>query len=348
MIRIREPARRIGILEEGKPPFHGWAIPALGRLLFDFSVFYLLRSRGLDRGVEACLQKARPASPGDLTPQSRHRLREYLLLGSALGDTFCVLRGGAMSREESAAFLHLSLLAPFYDDLFDAGEFSETRILEIMENPLDCQPADFFEALLIQALATVHTHAPDRKRFHEKFLDLFEAQKEDMAGASGAAAPTADPRASLKKGGVSAQLYRSLLRHPLRPGEDEAFFHLGSLIQFMDDLFDVQEDHRFGRSTFVTQSRDMGELAKWYARETGECLARFQALSYRPGDLRRFLFRVRFILARGSVCLDRFLELQRRGGGAFDPADFSGNQLLVDMEKPGNFFRNLEYCLRFK
>ena len=62
----------------------------------------------------------------------------------------------------------------------------------------------------------------------------------------------------------------------------------------------------------------------------------------------RFLFRVHFILSRGSVCLDRFLELQRNNGGFFHPGHYGPDQLLVDMEKPANFLRNLGHCLRFR
>ncbi len=321
----------------------------LGRLLLDFSLFFITQAKGGDKGVRQCIQKAKTNfGGGSIEPDLRHRLREYVLLGSALGQTFCLLRGQAISEHEKSSFLHLSLFAPFYDDLFDTGEFKESRILEMMANPKGCKPASFFEAILCEALAAVYEKCPNRILFDQRFRELFEAQKQNRHALLSPGLQSSWTESSLKKGGISAQLYRSLLTHPMRVGEEEAFFHLGSLIQFMDDLFDVHEDFVTGRKTLMTRSQDMETLAKWYQKETWECLERFRGLGYQPRDQKRFLFRVNFILSRGSVCLQRFSELQKSAQRKFDPRLFRPDQLLIDMEKPRNFLLNLDYCLRFK
>jgi len=321
----------------------------LGRLLFDFSLFLLSQAKSGDKGVKRCLQQAKNNfGEGSIDPVLWHRLREYVLLGSALGETFCLLRGQPISKQEKSSFLHSSMFAPFYDDLFDTGEFQELRILEMMASPEDCKPSSFFEAILCEALSIVYENCPNRILFDKLFRELFDAQKQIRNVPLNPGLQKSWTENSLKKGGISAQLYRTLLCHPMREGEDAAFFHLGSLIQFMDDLFDVHEDFVSGRKTLITRSQDMDTLAQWYQRETRECLERFRSLGYHPRDQKRFLFRVNFILSRGSVCLLRFSELQKTHGGVFDPGHFRADQLLIDMEKPKNFLLNLDYCLRFR
>ena len=143
----------------------------LGRLLLDFSIFLLTQARSGEKGVSRCLQQARiNFGSGIIDPVLRHRLREYVLLGSALGETFCLLRGQAISGQEKSSFLHLSLFAPFYDDLFDTGEFKEARILEMMAHPKDCKPTSFFEAILCEALSIVYENCPNRNVFDQLFV----------------------------------------------------------------------------------------------------------------------------------------------------------------------------------
>ncbi len=359
--------------------------------LWHFGRFWVRDGKRLSAELEADIRHAEALSgePAHLDAKERLRLQEYLLLGAGLGEMLAVLRGSALSRVERRAFLDLSLLAPLYDDLFDAPQADASRLRALARDCFAFKPQGLHETLTVLCLRRIMTNYGKNKVFLERFERLFQAQIGSQSQAApesaisaaverGAAtgsgissdqgsdqsspeSPAKDSdrttsgtiemdtkqlrRLTQEKGGHSALLYRSLLGHPLVPGEEEVLWRFGALVQLMDDLFDVHGDAMAGVRTLASTAVTIEPLRVEFQRELDAIVGLFQNLDYPSSQVRRFLSRALLILSRGQVCLDHLEAVQRDAGGVFRPREHSFDELLCDMELPRNFFRGLRYCL---
>ncbi len=315
--------------------------------LFSLSAFLVLNRarvyRELDRNIALASEGKSPPENSEL-----HRLREYVLLGSTLGQMFSTLRGTPMSTTERSGFLNLSIFAPLFDDLFDQPESAEDRLLLLIEDHRRFIPDTFSERLLSQALEQIYAGISDKKSFQFHFQNVYQAQKESQLQALETSLSQPEiRRITLEKGGHSALLYRTLLNNDPKPKEEDAFFKLGGLIQLMDDIFDTHADLQAGVQTLATSAADVGVLASEFESLMEQVWSAFWALGYSKENTGRFLSQVLVLSSRGQVCLEQFLTLQRSRENRFQPEMLSANELLCDMETPRNFLKSMSYCLSY-
>ncbi len=308
---------------------------------------FLIRNRSrIYHTLEKNIEQARENSPR-MAVSEIHRLREYVLLGSTLGEMFSSLRGKPMSESEAIGFMNLSIFAPLFDDLFEQPEFAEERLLLLIQDHSQLNPAGFTERLLHQALDRIYVGMTDSLAFKTHFHQVYLAQKESKLQVGSLLSQDEIRRITLAKGGHSALLYRSLLNNPPRPHEEDAFFRLGGLIQVMDDIFDVGADNQAGIQTLATTSSDMRILAAEFETLLAEVCADFRHLGYPKSGTDRFLYQILVLASRGRICLNQFIAMQAGCGQAFHPDQFTENELICDMETPRNFLRSMNYCFTY-
>ena len=138
------------------------------------------------------------------------------------------------------------------------------------------------------------------------------------------------------------------MEHEYRPGEQEAIYILGCLIQFTDDVFDVRRDYLGKIATLATTSKDIRKIRAEYEGLIYKSFDAFKKLDYPPRKLRRFFMQILLIVSRGMVCLNQLVRVQEKHGKFFQIEKYSRAELVCDMEKPINMFRSFWYCLRWK
>ncbi len=290
------------------------------------------------------LQVNRIVKSKGLTVESSYttRLRLYAFVNEILMNWVSTLRGTSWSHNERKACQSLTTLIPFYDDQFDHREqyFSWQSLLE---NQKEDDPGPIIICKFL--LAEIIVQIPNRDDFFH-ILDRIHAAQRSSLDQLGTKMNRQDlEQITWEKGGSSMLLFRGLWKHPPRPGEQEAWFCLGGLLQLCNDIFDIYRDLQAGISTLATIRRDVRELRQYFTAQIGHMTRAFMELDYPPANKRGLLRKVMFVCGRVFVCLDQLARAQADHGGRLDVEKLDRAHLVCDMERPGNFWNGIRYSL---
>lgn len=272
----------------------------------------------------------------------KDRLRLYAFINQILMNWVTSLRGTAWSRQEQDACSALTTLIPFYDDQFDQGghDFSWQSLLK-QANAVDSCSIIICKVFLRKIL----DHLPDQDEFF-RILDRTHLAQQRSLDQKGMEMNVQDlERITMEKGGNSMLLYRSLWKHPPKPGEREAWYYLGGALQLSNDIFDIYRDLQSGISTLATKSRNVPDLRQLFLDKIQLTARAVQDLDYPSANRRALLRKVMFICGRVLVCLDQLEEVQIQNGGRFEVEKLDRTDLVCDMERPGNFLKGMAYSL---
>ena len=199
------------------------------------------RSRAFIRRLNQLLEsKGYP-----LSTRQAERIRQYTIQSCITNSWFTTLRGNRPTPAETQRALYLGAFTPVYDDLMDQQNHRHEELMKVICQEKPPTTPDLF--LLKQLYDSLLEITNNPKTFKEALSLVGKSQNQSMLQSSH---EKIDHQTLWKvtkdKGGHATLLYRSVLSHPLLPGEQKAIFQLGSLLQLTNDLFDVYKDHQNG------------------------------------------------------------------------------------------------------
>ncbi len=303
-----------------------------------FEVFVLNRIRNyfLFRELSSCMNEYNKHLPLKL----KTRIKSYTRIASLPNLWFSELRGYPLSRDEILANRYLGASTPLFDDLLDHEGYSYREVLEAIGN--DKENKNESLVLLKYLNANISPGIKNPELFRHYLQKTAEAQKMSTRQKDNSNLTTEEIRdITYKKGGYATLLYRSVLANELLPGEEEAIYHLGALLQMMNDIFDVYEDHKNEQQTLATVARDIGLLKHEYDGLTEKTLRLFRNVEYQHEKIEKALQKIIPVISRGCVCLEQLLALQGGNKAVFDTGHYTRRELLCDMEKISNIRRSM-------
>ena len=189
-----------------------------------------------------------------------NRTKQYMHANHFFGELLCLLRAQPISAMERMRFANLSSCAPLFDDFFEK-ENDLSHILQLLHYPMIESAENDEEKLSVIFLNNIIESMSDKQKFMDAAQQLFQAQKESKKQTDSNLSISELLNISKRKGGYSGLMYAHLLDKP----KDELFFemayHLGSLGQLMDDIFDIYDDAKEGLRTFANQSQNTSEIS---------------------------------------------------------------------------------------
>jgi hypothetical protein len=147
----------------------------------------------------------------------------------------------------------------------------------------------------------------------------------------------------VEKGGYATLLYRSILDHPLKKGEEAAILQLGGTLQLINDAFDIYKDHEQGIQTLLTTATDIHAIANDFDERIKSVFTSFIQLDYEPKNIRKTLLQLATVLSRGKVCFQQLQSLQN-GQSNFELKNFTRKELICDMQKLKNIKSSMAIC----
>lgn len=275
-----------------------------------------------------------------LSRADKARVRQYAQLVPSIAITaYRVLATWRLSRDERTAITLLSAATPLIDDYFDDPARSPLRLQSLIASPEACIPEDEKESYLLELLRFLHVKTQDSTHFHALADRVVMAQ---MASKSQTDVLTTweDLRQiALEKGGASTLLFHALLQRPPVEGAEIAMYHLGGMMQFLDDIFDVYEDSRAGIRTTVTAAARLTTLRGAYRADREALAGHFRALPLPAYRIERFLHLLPALWALGDVALDQWERASTPETDVFDPNNRSRKELVCDMARIRNQLR---------
>ena len=272
------------------------------------------------------------------------RIYQYLLQAKVIVLWYSTLRGKKLSHQEKEAAIYLGVITPLYDDLYDEYKFGHKEIREMMSKGAS-QGYGIIAKLGMDFYGRLSPLLPDPKRFNVYMEKLEIAQEASNAQFNGRLSETVLRKITYDKGGYSFAIFRSILEHEWTFGEEEFTYHLGSLIQLNNDVFDLRKDHLSQFQTLVTETNDINLIRIEYDQLVVKVIAAAEKLAHNKWYCRLFVTQLRIITSPGKVCLDQLAKAQKRHG-KFDPAIFERHESVCDMAKVKNLLRSFWYAIR--
>lgn len=319
-------------------------VGAVLHLLFRGVLWHIVRFRkGLKQSVTAIYREQHEP----FNKKYFRRIYTYGGLGCLLNEWFIVLRGYAPSPQEAKAAFYLGTATAVYDDLFDHYNYTSKDSLDKLAKGLykDHSVTEKCSKLFYDIILD---NIKNTSAFKEYLQRVAFHQEESKQQTNSSLSESELRRITYAKGACSIMLFRSVLSHDIRPGEEQALTLLGALIQLTDDVFDIRQDLLHHVATLPNRTTDIRIVRREYEELLDKTLTAIKRLDYSPKYIRRFLMQIMMYISRGLVCFDQLERVQQKYGGDFQPGTYTRPELVCDMERPINLLRSIWYTIRWK
>ncbi len=313
-------------------------------------VAQLKRQRNyLKKNLEPHLAAAQKSNDGSLEATDFAKIRNYyaLFVVAIVGENYCTLRGIKMTDRERKVLTFQGALTGLYDDFFDHPKRKNARVMEMMANPFSYAAENSVEKLFLFFLQQVHQNLQNKKDFEAIFLKIFKVQIDTEKQINSTLSAQALKKISNDKGGLSHLFYRITLSNPFGQQEHDCIYELGSLLQQVNDIFDVWKDSTNGISTFVTASKDMRQTKHEFESQLQKVYEMVLYLDYEKSNKRDFFLQLMILIGMGIVSLNQYIKLQEGTNKEFNPLDFTRHQLVCDMQQKSNLVKLMRVCLSY-
>jgi len=270
-----------------------------------------------------------------LSAQHKKRIAFYTAQSAITNHWFSLLRGEKPTAKEVQNAVYLGAFTPIADDLMDGQNITFEELLE--RNNTESADAILFAFLYTELQPVLR----ENQLFKSYFKKAHLAQNHSLKQLQKAPISNEElKQISFDKGGFYTTLYRMVLKNKPLPGEEDAIYTLGAIMQLLNDLFDIHKDFHSGVKTLATNTRNIHFMRSELQDLEQKFISQYLALGYPEKTKRKSLASILAIVTRGHVALDYYQNLQ---GTAvqLDVALYERKTLIVDMEKPGNIWKNL-------
>jgi hypothetical protein len=148
------------------------------------------------------------------------------------------------------------------------------------------------------------------------------------------------------KGGYSVIIYHQTLSDIASDDMLKALYHIGSLMQFANDCFDIYKDIHDGIYTLASRCDDYRKIKNQYLQRVKETTNLIMALPYSKSKKQEFAIIMYSVIAQGLVAIDRMIKLQDKLGAPLNCLKLERKQLVCDMQEPRNVARWIYYAYK--
>jgi hypothetical protein len=286
---------------------------------------------------------------GSFGEEQLNKIRKYygLFIPTVLCSSYKHLYGEEYTEAERKRATLFGILTPIGDDLFDIDKLDVKAINEITYRPDDYEAKTFSAHVAKEIQSFMLKDVPYRKEYLEAAKNVFEIQLETIKQTDVAITDEELKRITFAKGGHSVIIYHQIMSRPASNEMWKVLFHVGSLMQFGNDLFDMFKDLRDGIVTLPDRCPDWKQLRKLYVDRVKECNRLIYALPYPQSKKEEFAVAMHLIISRGMVVIDKMMGLEKQLGKPLNYKKLTRQQLVCDMEKPKNILKWLHYSYTF-
>jgi hypothetical protein len=297
------------------------------------------------------LAAAKKENDGSLDQSDFKKITHYygLAVPAILGEEICALRGSSMSNQERSALTYMGAMTGLGDDFVDKQGTSPEMVKAFIETPEKFTGHSVNEKLFLsfyrKSLSYAHDPSLVKHYFRKVFIAQLESKKQAVPGL------TRDEilKITLDKGGVSVLFYRAAMSHPFRPGEEEALYKIGGLMQFGNDVFDVYNDRNDHINTLLTTTKKIDEVRMIFRSVMNDSFQAAYQAGYPAKNVKRFLRLISMSLcSRCFVCFDQLEKKELLSENVFSPGLYSREDLVCDMDRSRNKWRSVLYHIKHK
>ncbi len=182
-----------------------------------------------------------------------------------------------------------------FDAFFDEKENTKT-LKSILRGEIT-KPESSLEALAINFYKEINAQSKKRgQKIFETALQLFDAQEtQNKFQVNFKPKPHTEDTNTLKrsndaKGGLGALIYRFAITEEITKTEEKCFADLGAMVQYCDDVFDMQRDLKSGQISPVLLKPSFEAMEQELSMRSEACFAQMESLNLQKRRIHAFLY----------------------------------------------------------
>lgn len=278
-------------------------------------------------------------------PEQKKKIVQYygLFITSFLCSSYKKLYGLKLDEEERKRATLFGILTPVGDDLFDIDKLDIESIRTITYHPETYYATTFSSHVAKEIQMYLLQSVPNKEAYLKASKNVLDIQIETIKQTKPDLSKEEIERITYTKGAVSVIIYHQTLNETATPQMIDVLFYIGSLYQLGNDIFDLYKDVRDNIYTLINTCDDYVALRKKFMDRVQEQNKKIMALPYSKKNKKEFCIVMNTINARSVVALDQFVKQQKKHQGKIDWRQLQRKDMIVDMEKPGNFLKWFYY-----
>ncbi len=260
---------------------------------------------------------------------------------------FARLTGKKISQDERIRFIHYFICSSLFDDFTDYALINEKQLYNLSFHYEDYECHLFDETVFKESHRLLRVFVRDKNQYDEVSHKLFEAQERSKAQYRSQLSPEEIRRITFDKGGYAVLLCAFYMDYSSTPGLQECWYRLGTLIQLINDLYDIHKDLQDEITTLPNTMQNVLDFERFFIGEIEEMNKQIAGL---PESFRRkqdFSLSMAGIYAFGLIALQQLKEIQGNATQMPNMADLDRKQLIIDMEKKQNLFLWFKFTYRY-
>lgn len=295
------------------------------------------------------LQQLENKYAGKFRDEQKKKILDYygLFITSFLCSSYTRLRGRLITDAERKRATLFGILTPVGDDLFDEDKLNIESIRAITYEPQKYTATTFAANVAKEIQSFLLTDVAHRQAYLQAAKNVFDIQIATARQKDADISIGELEHITFTKGAVSVIIYHQCLNDIADEQMKQVLFCIGSLYQLGNDIFDLYKDVRDNIYTLVNTCKDFTALRIQFLARVRLQNKMIMKLPYAKKDKKEFCFVINTINARSLVALDKFVKMQKKKKGEkINWWQLQRKDMIVDMEKPGNFIKWLMYAYK--
>lgn len=243
-----------------------------------------------------------------------------------LCERFNRLLGQKSSLQEQKNYIYAALLIAVSDWLIDDVGENPKHVKNLFYDTQNFQAQTFLENYYVESFTYFEENLQTSHKtlILKYFYKVHEAQFDSQAQFE-----SDTPKAKIDDITKAKSAYLTLLalafaKNTLSKNEESAFYELGGLVQFINDIQDLHKDTLGGIKNFANSRKSLGDMEKDLLEQKNKAFTQIKALDYPKKELTYFLFtfeafvkvtqaRLKFYnkVCKGNFDLDKFIKIPK-------------------------------------
>ncbi len=279
---------------------------------------------------------------GHFSPAAFKGIIKYQTLQQiVLNDSFAQLIGRNTNTEEKYSNTLFYIASYVYDEILDTQQLSFEELNRLFENPSKANPQNFNEMVLMEVHKKLLERATNSAAYFQTFLALHNAQKDSTKQFQASISMDEIVDITLRKGGYSAKVCSYFVSLPPSEKIEQCWYEIGSLIQMVDDLYDIYDDLQEQIHTFANANLDFTFIEKLFTQQISTVFNSIKELPFPDTKKQIFSTKLSLLPALGIIALDNLGHLKNKENQLPDLTNVERKRLIIDMEKLSNITKML-------
>ena len=277
---------------------------------------------------------------GQFSPTAFKGIIKYQTLQQiVLNDSFAQLMGRNTNAEERYSNTLFYIASYVYDEILDTQQLSFEELNNLFENPSLANPMNFNEVILMKVHKELMKRATNALNYYQTFIALHHAQKDSIKQFQASINMDEIVDITLRKGGYSAKVCSYFVSLPHSEKIENCWYEIGSLIQMVDDLFDIYDDIQEHINTFANANANFTVIQNIFTQQISSVCKAIHTLPFPIAKKQNFAIKLSLLPALGIIALDNLGQLRNKENQLPELQKVERKRLIIDMEKISNIIK---------